>query len=270
MGVEAGLREAPPFRLSSLFPWANYFEGQQVFNLGAEEDMPVYNAAEGWEQARAERQQPGHDVIDMSHTLGIAGMLHIVHKATERLKSVMSEMATFLKDLEHICRIFRLPYLRHRFKQTCCLDPNAFVTFGLLFSGFDAHVLPGRWGTISHVATLLADAQRRTFIRTHWSFQRITFGQRQQQGPRGPEQEGETNFEDVDKAIQSEWFWSYVRMVSTLGSVINQLFYWIESCPCHFLWSHYVGTRRVPEHWPSRPGAVAEAHVQQDHCERPR
>ena len=140
--------------------------------------------------------------VDMRGSIFAAGILHVVHNATEGLGETLQHFAEFTVRLTQVCRLLSLPWARKRFCETC-LNEGPAAQFKYLFSNFTARVYTGRWGTIVHAIGALVPLQMP--LRAAWSKAAFSFG-----SPGRPRDGGNAHnallVDVIDEAIRSDFF----------------------------------------------------------------
>jgi hypothetical protein len=183
------------------------------------------------------KQQPQHGhaaepyAVDMSRCVYIAGVLHIVHKATEELAGVLVHWDTFIEELTHVTRLLSRQWTRSRLIATCFAEmpQRAFVDEYASFSG---GVYVGRWGSVVEALCQILPLERT--LRYAWDKDKFLFGAGNEEAVR--EGEGElkvVNVHKADRAIRSDLFWGYSKVLNSVGELLDEVCGWAEACPCH-------------------------------------
>ena len=179
--------------------------------------------------------------VDMSSSLGITGLLHIIHNAVNDLRVAMSYWETYTRGLTRVAKLLSKDFMLRRFLQTCC-SSGAGLHHRLLLERWDGcTVHAGRWGTIAHASQALRDPVE-SALRNTWSIVRFSFGRlKHADNFNEGDDDGPDDREGSDKllgfldgVITSPLFWAYRALLDNLFVVITMLMLWCESCPCHF------------------------------------
>ena len=176
--------------------------------------------------------------VDMSASVQILGLLHILHNATNDLHNAMSWWGRYVQHLCSVSRLLTKGHLRQRFLSTCCCNYPWSLQHHLA-EQFQAPVHLARWGTVAAATEALHDPLIQ-MLRQCWSKAKFTFNQTEDvqvervlvEGEDVPPAEHE--HQAIHEAITSAQFWGYRAMFSELASCIRSLMEWVESCPCHY------------------------------------
>ena len=167
-------------------------------------------------------------IMDLTPSLFISGMLHIIHKATEELGTILYHFQSYLQDLTHVTRLLRRRWSRTRLLQTCFSEGDA-ALHSHLYSGFSAGVFGGRWGTVMESVSAILPLEMT--LRYYWDKTKFQFGNPGDVPP--PRDESATDISRVDSAIKSDMFWAYSYAMDVIAEVLDLIAAWSEGCPCH-------------------------------------
>ena len=162
--------------------------------------------------------------------LDVSGPSHIVHGCVEALSTVMEHYDDTLEKLTHVARLIFHPDTRDRLFRTCFTSRTG-EALAEKIKEFDASVQPGRWGTVADCVMQLQDVE--LAVRWGWDLEKYLEGKKFKPKKVG---DGESykpvRLETVDAAIQSEFFWGMIHILSVLGKVLNTFFARIDGCTC--------------------------------------
>ncbi len=227
LGTEAAFSRLSGFNIRDLFPWAS----DTV-------EEPECDAEAGGGHGGFDFQAEGRDLVpgacgavhgdDPMHvsthgSLFVAGLLHIIHNATEGLSEALVGWKSFVESLRHLTTFLRRPWLRQRLRATCFRTPPA-SAFLWQFQDFSASIHDGRWGSV--VRAVAAVLSLEMPLKLAWDKRRFCFGHQSAAGE-------SVVIDEVDRVITSEYFWTYAKVLDTLAEVIGELMTWSEGCPCH-------------------------------------
>lgn len=205
------------------------FDGQFDFDEGdVDGGVPAGFDAD---QAEGDRLCPDPYMVDLTNSVFIAGLLHVLHNTTSDLAAPLHHWATFMGQLRQVCRLLSRRWSRTRLLETCFgAYPQSLRKSEV--EGFRAHVYEGRWGTIwKAIGDLLTIME---ILRFAWSKDVFLHGHAHvQHRAGGDDAEHSLHIEVVDEAIRSDIFWAYCVMLDTLGESFELMARWGESCPCH-------------------------------------
>ena len=231
-GTEAGLHQIPPVLVRKVLPWIAY----QGVNAADEHDL-------------APPVELGEDrlaSIDLRESVGIAGLLHIIHNSTEDLGRSMVTFDELMKQLSHVSKLLCRKDSRARLLQTCFADRIGRHLQSDI-KGFKAKLNTDRWGSIGHCVVELLKIERS--LRFCWDVTK--YG-----GQPAARDENNTYGVDVtliDSALTSPVFWARLHMLECLAKVINGCLTWVESCPCHGDLPENEFPHNVKKTWASCP-----------------
>ena len=208
-----------------------------VDQIGGADGMPGFHIVD---EHAAEAEGPGEEAdggaaddaslfLDLTKSLFICGLLHVVHNITEGIVAVMVWAPTFVEMLTHLTRLLKKRWSRQRLMASCFAHGPAFHFRGL-FSHFSASVYEGRWGSLLHAISRILPLK--ASLRMFWSLANYQGGAGGDQAQPRPGQHS-IRLDLVDQAIGSDMFWAYAEALDYLGETLTSLVHWAESCPCH-------------------------------------
>ena len=167
-------------------------------------------------------------MVDMTNSIFIPGLLHILHNTTSDLQVPLHYWPTFIEELRQVTRMLSRRWSKARLLETCfALPPQSFRKSEI--ASFRAPVYEGRWGSIWKSIGDLLDVM--DLLRFAWSRDAFSRGRGGAQEQR--QNEHSVKVEVVDSAIRSDLFWAYCVMLDTIGECFECMARWGESCPCH-------------------------------------
>ena len=234
-GVEAVLSRVPQFSVVEVFPWiANEADHNSAVQIEAADEDAFRQCVD----FRA--TTTGYDV-DMSASMQVLGLLHVLRNATNDLHKAMSGWSQYVRHLTSISRLLTKQHMRQRFLSSCCSEYPWRLQHHLV-EQFQTPVHLARWGTVAAATVALEDPLAH-MLRQCWS--KAKFGFRSPANAdievEHVEEEEAAEHEKINEAICSRQFWGYRAMFSELASCISALMEWVESCPCHYSKDHDVG-----------------------------
>jgi hypothetical protein len=168
--------------------------------------------------------------IDCTHSLFLAGMLHIVHNLTEGMSGALTYFDTFVAQLKQVTRLLSKPWSKSRFLQTCGGGAVG-AAFQGEFASFNSLVYEKRWGTV--LAAVAALIPLREALCNLWSLRAFSLGTNV-----ANDRDDDGNFQSVkadiaDAAIKDPFFWAYANMLDRISEVLLAIAAWAEGCACH-------------------------------------
>ena len=144
-------------------------------------------------------------VADLSGSVEVAGILHVLHNATNSLASAMAHYEEETYNLKEVTRLLSRKESRDKLMSTCfesrgplgrqlAQDPD--------LSKFDAHVHVERWGTVAHAVGRVLVV--RDLLAWGWDLGR--YAPEFRPGQHGPGDYA-IKLDVVDNAIRSDRFW---------------------------------------------------------------
>jgi hypothetical protein len=221
-GVESLIVDTPRFHLNSLFPWA--FEPDDGFHN--EVGVVAHDAG----------------VVDLSQSLGVIGLLHIIHNAVNDLNKSMDYFREFVDQLTIISRTLATMHSKQRLLQTCFASGAGLHYRSLIENWNGIAVYEGRWGTVAGAAQDLRDPVE-SALRSAWSLEKFSYGKviaGSLEPPVGadhadanPGRIDKNRLVVLDAAFTSPLFWAYRSMMDNMFCIITYMMIWAEGCPCH-------------------------------------
>ena len=226
LGVESLFASVHPFPLASLIPWMSadsidftfMSEGTCETDFGHVSDTGALGlGVPDTATATPLEYHTGSGVF-------IAGMLHILHNIVGELVNVMEHFGTFRKDLTLLTTWLRRPHMRQRFQNTCLV--GEFADLQAWFYHFSLRVDMHRWGVVvdgTCEVLHLEEALRK-------GFDPEAYGKEHQ---KSEDEDSTVKLSQLTEVIQSQFFWSYAKMVACCGRVLQEIAAWSEGCSCH-------------------------------------
>lgn len=206
-----------PLRVQDVFPW-----------LQQEVDREINQ--QGGDLEESEEFPENRDImIDMTSSLPISGLLHILHNSSKNLGVSMEIYSETVDRLSHVANLLRRPPTRDRLLETCCSQGRA-QFFKADLQRFRGKVHKERWGTVaSAVLEILAVEQALRYV---WDIDKYGRSRGSLQFDGGDEA-WRSEVETVNAAICSDFWWDSLRVLSHMAKLIMRLFSWAEGCSCH-------------------------------------
>ena len=231
-GVEASFSRVPLLAVRTLLPWAPLPENRQdEHDWAPAPDLAALHAAA---------------TIDMSGSVGVPGMLHIIHNSTVDFGHSMPRFSEVVNQLQHLCKFLRKRDTKQRLLESCFQDPVGRHLQAEL-KAFSAKLHTGRWGSIAECVRQVLEVE--TSLRFGWDLARY--------GNARPRQEGGSehgvDLTIVDTAITSSFFWGYVHMLQSLTHIVQSALGWCESCVCHGSLPVNDRTKKLQQQWRACP-----------------
>ena len=231
-GTEAGLHKVPPVLIRKALPFVAYEAAPADDHDFA---PPLQN------QADLEAK------LDFGNSVGIAGMLHIIHNSTNDLGRSMVTFDATVKQLSHISKLLCRRDSKQRLLETCFSDRVGRHLQSDIKS-FRAKLDPSRWGSFAHCVTELLEIE--ATLRYGWNLN--SYGDQRANAPEDDGGHG-VDLAIVNSALTSPDFWATLRMMRCLANVINSCLTWVETCPCHHHLERSEFPKRVVEAWRTCP-----------------
>ena len=168
---------------------------------------------------------------DLTGSIPIAGLLHILHNATNDLGLAFSGWRWFLCGLKAVVSFLRGRATSEKLVETCYEHRGEVGrTFAQEIEQFDAHVHEGRWGTIAYAMKRMVDV--RVALIWGWDVFRIdpAFDPNR---PDGDNPHG-VKLSLVNNTVNDELWWAYLDMANRITRCLHVLLLWAESCDCHW------------------------------------
>ena len=178
--------------------------------------------------------------VNLTGSIYIAGVLHVIHNTCHDLHDVMLFWSTWLNQLTHISRLVSKRWSKDRLLETCFVDMPQRAGRDTI-KACNAPVYTGRWGAVLiSVAEIL---KIEDLLRFAWSKDRFLRGSAER--PIAADDEKSTKIEIGHEGITSALFWEYTRMVDTLGETCELLARFAEGCSCHTEALEFEGLSRL-------------------------
>lgn len=170
-------------------------------------------------------------LVDLTGSVFIAGLLHILHNTTSDLHVPLQHWAIFIDQLRQVTRMLSRRWSRCRLVETCfATPPQSFRKEEI--ESFRSHLYEGRWGSIWQAIGDLLNVM--DLLRFAWSKQAFLHGRREVRRDDANERpEHSLKVDTADSAIRSDLFWAYCVMLDMVGECFESMARWGESCPCH-------------------------------------
>ena len=200
----------------------------QAFRLQAEESLdldPFRDQVEHCFDAEQGESEPADLEVCLQSSRGVAGLLHIIHNASNDLGSCMEHYDQIVEDMGALSSFLRSRDCKERLIAKCFSSgPAGQSEVRSKIEAFNAECYRPRWGTVARCAIELHHVL--PALRLGWSREAYLAGSSIQS--RG------VNVETVDKLVHCPWFESYLLMLKTFSAIVLHLIHWVESCPCHW------------------------------------
>ena len=206
-GVEFSITRVRPITLQEVFPWLQ---------------LPDQGDDGAWLDA-------DDNILDLTHSVAIPGMLHVVHNSTKDLEKSMRTYKQTVYRMQHVCNMVRRKATKERLVATCFSEgPAACLKRDI--EKFNGHVHKERWGTIADCALKMLRIERA--LCNGWSLE--AYG-RARRGIEiaGGDEAWQSEVEVVDEAINDPLFWDALRVLTLLAKLVIESIVWSESCSCH-------------------------------------
>ena len=199
-GTEIGLARISPIPIHQVLLWDASAQPPSMEN----EDDVDFTRPEDEEVDFAAPSGP--PVADLSGSIEVAGILHIIHNAMKSLASAMPRYESETRSLKHVCRLLSRKESRTKLLSSC-FQSRGHLGVELAKSPelctFQAHVHTERWGTVAHAIERVLAV--RDVLLWGWDLRRYSPQSR-------PDQEREENdhpvkVDVVDKAMRSAASW---------------------------------------------------------------
>jgi len=152
-------------------------------------------------------------LLDLTHSVHLAGLLHICHNCVEGLKGVLQHWLTYVESLKVICRLVTVKRFKHRLLQTC-FSTAPWVVFEEDIRKAIMKPYDSRWATILHATFSLLEIKAP--LRGGWNAAAYQAGN--VAGPHDPAgDEFTVNIVKADAGISSNLFWGYACMLDIIA-----------------------------------------------------
>ena len=132
-GVEFGLSRVPVLPVRTVFPWIELPQFQEEHDWAPGPDIGEAHAAA---------------MVDLTSSVSIPGMLHIVHNSTNDLGKSMRQFETVVNQMQHVSKLLRRRDSKQRLLETYFAD-NVGRHLHAPINSFTAKIHTGRWGSVS-------------------------------------------------------------------------------------------------------------------------
>lgn len=214
LGVESGVPSLQPRAFSDMFPYLC---------------QAAIDADDGLGGGGADAEDV---MLSVGQSLYIPGGMHIISNATKDVLLAAANFDEIHTGIRSITSFLGDKLCRNLFCATCLIGPAE--PLRVLYDTFEETLVGWRWEAMWDCIQKLVSLE--DSLRTCWAKERIAGG-REPRERAGPEEAGGVgigaHLEAADIAVKSPFFWSYLRMLSVVGGVIEHMFAWLESCPCH-------------------------------------
>ena len=180
--------------------------------------------------------------VDLTKSFYVSGVLHVIHNCTKNFQDVLPGFKEFHTELKAVCRLLCAKPLRRRLLRTC-FNEAPLSRFNNAFDSFSQEPHDGRWGSVLAACSELLPLM--DILRAGWSLNK--FGRLRGDDDANDESGNPkgVKVETVDRAIGSNAFWAYCKMIDLIGECLTEIANWSESCPCH---SHVLQLRGHTRH----------------------
>ena len=166
-------------------------------------------------------------VISMTNAIHVAGCLHVLGNASRQMLTSADHYDEHHKGMHAISQFLSDKLTNNLFVGKCLVGPAA--PLKPLFESFSHTLVGWRWEAVWELIQALLDLE----LPLRWFWDRaLILGHGVVAAPHGDRGVG-VHFECADSAILNPVFWGYLKMLSTIGVLVEHLFHWVESCPCH-------------------------------------
>jgi hypothetical protein len=160
--------------------------------------------------------------------------MHILSNATVDRFTSAANVDPILSGMRGLTWFLHDKLTRNLFVATCCIGQHQ--PLRALFRTFPETLVDWRWEGVWRVVQKLLDIQ--VPLRACWQRDRIATGGGRVHPDGHHDHAGATvgigaHLEQANWAVRSSYFWGYIQMLGVLGELIEHMFHWFESCPCH-------------------------------------
>ena len=180
-------------------------------------------------------------LLDLTSSLEIPGLLHIIHNAGRTLEKSMTHYADATYRLGKLSAILSSRETRERLEETCFADEVGQALWTHL-RGFSARCYPERWGTVAKTLVDLTPSAIAS-LQARWDIKKYMAGvknKRRNIEALSPQCANDADHEDhvvkievIDESLASPFWTSYWRMLGHVSEVLLKCLAWAEGCPCH-------------------------------------
>eukprot|EP00971_Amphidinium_carterae_P337376 6474145-Amphidinium_carterae.1 len=233
MGTEYLLSSFEPCTLRQLFPW-----------LGLPQDTPTC-CVDDIDMVEEGAGDESSGLLGLSNSLGVPGLLHILHRATGDMLHVVPVLNEAVGVLTKVASFLQSRDSKERLIATC-FGSGVAKEFAADIKRFTCKVNRERWGTICFAVDDLLRLQRP--LRRFWDLKRYTCAGMHHTGT-APSAE----MVAIDEALDDDMFWSSLETMRALFSCVCEAFHWAEGCPCHSHLNFDGAPADVRQLWESCP-----------------
>ena len=161
-------------------------------------------------------------------------MMHICHNTMVVLQRSLRHFDSMVYRRKNIAKLLRPKESKDRVLATC-LSSGAGAGFAGEIKSFKAQVYHERWHTIADCVKCILEIE--VGLRHCWSLSKYMSGTDKHaklEMLKDSDDEHNAKLTLVEDAIQSDVFWTYMRMLSYIGWLQTQVIRWVNSCPCHW------------------------------------
>ena len=229
LGVEFSLPKVQPIDISRLFPWMPE-DSQPERPCSADPDD--FEILEQMQVAVVPKQ------VSLNKSLGIPGLLHIIHNAASSLLTVCSKLGEQIDSLGLVCKLLAGQDCT-KLLETCYTGPVGQM-FHTQLQRFSFKLYEGRWGSVAFCVSEVL--KLKTVLQYGWSLEKYLDGSRPQ-----------TEILKVDEALTSSFWWSALLVLDKLYGLVRSCFAWAEGCPCHSHLNWQEVDAQTRKRWSSCP-----------------
>ena len=180
-----------------------------------------------------EAASPECHSLDLSSSLWVPGMFHIIDNAT---KDVLRKSDVWCSDvkgmLESVLLFFNAFHRRKWFIAKCCV--RQFQAWSVFFEAAAPKLEGGRaWGVVSEGMSWVLE--RKLMLQQAWSADALLqAGAPEAEGGDGADPGESTKLvARVDEALSSPVFWAYLGIGSCIIDILDRITSWTQGCACH-------------------------------------
>ena len=174
--------------------------------------------------------------LDLSKSLFVPGMFHVIDNATKDVLKKSSLWSQSLKGMLESVLLFFNAFHRRKWFMVKCLG-GRLQAFSEFFQSAPPKLEGGRaWGVVSTgVAWVL---ERQVMLQQAWSAESLLSSaapqDAQAQGDQRQQQQESTKLvTSVDEAIRSPIFWAFLNVCSCITHILDKITSWTQGCACH-------------------------------------
>lgn len=203
---------------------------EEMFDEGPEidfgQEQPAVDSA-----AAAVAEAP---LADVSGSLGVPGMMHVCHNATNGLRKSFVHLEEMLMKLKKLARMLRVKETQDRVLATCFASGLG-LGFASEIRRFHAEVYFERWHTVANCTTCIL--QLEVALRSCWTVKKYLAGTDKHSKlvlKAGTDDEHDSGLALIDEAVNSPFFCRYMHMLSHISDVQTIAVRWVNGCSCHW------------------------------------